>query len=382
MISERKHFLEKVNIMEKLGLGKDGLYLVLRGKLTGCVGKWSWLRLDTCLSNEDIDKLSGGAWNASVDATEQRREHTEQTRNTYKGRSMLYEPWCVEHFSFAESLDNYGSHLTVRAFDNKVDKVKFEYVSDNYDMYIVSGNSGSVIDINKEAEALYLSGFDNGELGLDSLIPGISIEFVRVHRYKVHGHKKYIIYIKFISFKEDRHERLGINFLFDGTSRLRIKSVDDIKSQDSLNWYIDDMIEDRGYTYRAGRPGVPFNRHCYKLADIHKSYNRYGLIIGHQTSIDFVVENDYSTKLIDISLWPKIIDVGKNIDIIITREYNGEVIDTIKINNSHPEVLRDKQSSFIFGNWIFISDVSDSVVGLCRYKLMHKQGTADFIHEI
>lgn len=40
---------------------EKGLYLVLRGKLTGCVGKWSWLRLDTCLSIEDIDKLNGGA---------------------------------------------------------------------------------------------------------------------------------------------------------------------------------------------------------------------------------------------------------------------------------------------------------------------------------
>ena len=355
---------------------EKGLYLVLRGKLTGCVGKWSWLRLDTCLSNEDIDKLSDGAWHASADATTQRREHTEQTRNTYKGRSMSYEPWCVEHFSFAESLDSYGSQLTVRAFDKKVDKVRFQYIPDNYDAYIILGNSSKVLDINKEVVALYLSGFHNGELGLDNLIPGICISFAMDPRYK------YIIYIRFISFREDKHEKLGINFLFDGTSKLRIKSIDDIKSQDSLNWYIDDGIEDKVYTHGVYRPGIPFRSTCYKLADIHKSDNRCGLIIGHQASIDFNIENDYSAKVIDISLCHKVIDVGKNIDIIITREYNGEVIDTIKINNSHPEVLRDKQSSFMFGNWIFTSDVSASVIGLCRYKLMHKQGTADFLHVI
>ena len=376
MISERKHLLEKVNLLEKLGLDKNGLYLVLKGKLTGCEGKYSWLRLDTCLSIEDIDKLNGGAWHVDDNATAQRREQVEQARSAYLGRSVAFEPWCIEHFSFAESLDSYGSQLTVRAFDKKVDKVRFQYIPDNYDAYIIHGNSSKVLDINKEVVALYLSGFHNGELGLDNLIPGICISFAMDPRYK------YIIYIRFINFREDKHEKLGINFLFDGTSKLRIKSIDDIKSQDSLNWYIDDGIEDKVYTHGVYRPGIPFRRTCYKLADIHKSDNRCGLIIGHQASIDFNIENDYSAKVIDISLCHKVIDVGKNIDIIITREYNGEVIDTIKINNSHPEVLRDKQSSFMFGNWIFTSDVSASVIGLCRYKLMHKQGTADFLHVI
>lgn len=187
---------------------------------------------------------------------------------------MAFEPWCIEHFSFADSLDSYGSQLTVRAFDKKVDKVSFQYVPDNYDAYILHGNSGKVLDINREVGAIYLSGFHDGELGLDSLI------------------------------------------------------------------------------------------------------------IGHQASIDFDIENDYSAKVIDISLCHKVIDVGKNIDIIITREYNGEVIDTIKINNSDPRVLRDGYSSFMFGNWIFTSDVSASVIGLCRYKLIHKQGTAEFAHVI
>ena len=58
MIFERKHFLEKVNLIEKLGLDKVGLYFVF-GDMEK--DKWSWIDLNEKWENDSL-KIHGAYW--------------------------------------------------------------------------------------------------------------------------------------------------------------------------------------------------------------------------------------------------------------------------------------------------------------------------------
>lgn len=183
MISERKHFLEKVNLIEKLGLDKVGLYFVFGDREKD---KWSWVDLNEKWENDGL-KIHGDYWSegpqhkikALTDITERYRQSLGvlASKFRYSNHTNVNHTVIIKARAHSGMIDNFC------VFSSK------ELLSQSFDMYII--RDGKVDDLVTKRLVFAISGISTDvrctEINIGEYIPGIRMSFDSRIRDRMQG---------------------------------------------------------------------------------------------------------------------------------------------------------------------------------------------------
>ena len=179
MIFERKHFLEKVNIIEKLGLDKVGLYFVF-GDMEK--DKWSWIDLNEKWENDSL-KIHGDYWSEGP-------QHEIEELNSITERYRRSLGVLASKFRYSNHTNvNHTMIIKARANSGMIDNFCVFSSKELLSQYII--RDGKVDDLVTKRLAFVISGISTDirctEINIGEYIPGIRMSFDSRIRDRMQG---------------------------------------------------------------------------------------------------------------------------------------------------------------------------------------------------
>lgn len=358
MIFERKHFLEKVNIIEKLGLDKDGLYLVFGDRGSD---KWSWIDLNEKWEDYSL-KIHGDYWSEGYwRRIETLNNITERHRQSL---GALASKFRYSNHTNADST----MIIKARAYNGMIDNFYVysskELLSQPFDMYII--RDGKVDDLVTKRLVFAVSGTGTGirstEINLGEYIPGIRISLDSCTREKMQGiniKDAEILSIHIMRKDEeyDENERVTIR-IDNGKECLLSKDI-----TEPLKAFDKELKAKNSFHISAttitplGILGIcPPWRWGFKLAKESEHDGNYGLAaLGESGDLsgftaEFRVDND--DKLSRLLLWNRAQDENINVTVAVT-DGKGNVIAEKKYDRWEERDRQIRQIS-VLGSWIVV----------------------------
>lgn len=179
MIFERKHFLEKVNLIEKLGLDKVGLYFVF-GDMEK--DKWSWIDLNEKWENDSL-KIHGDYWSEGP-------QHEIEELNSITERYRRSLGVLASKFRYSNHTNvNHTMIIKARANSGMIDNFCVFSSKELLSQYII--RDGKVDDLVTKRLAFVISGISTDirctEINIGEYIPGIRMSFDSRIRDRMQG---------------------------------------------------------------------------------------------------------------------------------------------------------------------------------------------------
>lgn len=179
MIFERKHFLEKVNLIEKLGLDKVGLYFVF-GDMEK--DKWSWIDLNEKWENDSL-KIHGDYWSEGP-------QHEIEKLNSITERYRQSLGVLASKFRYSNHTNvNHTMIIKARAHSGMIDNFCVFSSKELVSQYII--RDGKVDDLVTKRLAFVISGISTDirctEINIGEYIPGIRMSFDSRIRDRMQG---------------------------------------------------------------------------------------------------------------------------------------------------------------------------------------------------
>lgn len=179
MIFERKHFLEKVNLIEKLGLDKVGLYFVF-GDMEK--DKWSWIDLNEKWENDSL-KIHGDYWSEGP-------QHEIEELNSITERYRQSLGVLASKFRYSNHTNvNHTMIIKARAHSGMIDNFCVFSSKELLSQYII--RDGKVDDLVTKRLAFVISGISTDirctEINIGEYIPGIRMSFDSRIRDRMQG---------------------------------------------------------------------------------------------------------------------------------------------------------------------------------------------------
>ena len=179
MIFERKHFLEKVNLIEKLGLDKVGLYFVF-GDMEK--DKWSWIDLNEKWENDSL-KIHGNYWSEGP-------QHEIEKLNSITERYRQSLGVLAYKFRYSNHTNvNHTMIIKARAHSGMIDNFCVFSSKELLSQYII--RDGKVDDLVTKRLAFVISGISTDirctEINIGEYIPGIRMSFDSRIRDRMQG---------------------------------------------------------------------------------------------------------------------------------------------------------------------------------------------------
>lgn len=179
MIFERKHFLEKVNIIEKLGLDKVGLYFVF-GDMEK--DKWSWIDLNEKWEDDSL-KIHGDYWSEGP-------QHKIEKLNSITERYRQSLGVLASKFRYSNHTNvNHTMIIKARAHSGMIDNFCVFSSKELLSQYII--RDGKVDDLVTKRLAFVISGISTDirctEINIGEYIPGIRMSFDSRIRDRMQG---------------------------------------------------------------------------------------------------------------------------------------------------------------------------------------------------
>lgn len=179
MIFERKHFLEKINLIEKLGLDKVGLYFVF-GDMEK--DKWSWIDLNEKWENDSL-KIHGDYWSEGP-------QHEIEKLNSITERYRQSLGVLTSKFRYSNHTNvNHTMIIKARAHSGMIDNFCVFSSKELLSQYII--RDGKVDDLVTKRLAFVISGISTDirctEINIGEYIPGIRMSFDSRIRDRMQG---------------------------------------------------------------------------------------------------------------------------------------------------------------------------------------------------
>ena len=179
MIFERKHFLEKVNLIEKLGLDKVGLYFVF-GDMEK--DKWYWIDLNEKWENDSL-KIHGDYWSEGP-------QHEIEELNSITERYRRSLGVLASKFRYSNHTNvNHTMIIKARANSGMIDNFCVFSSKELLSQYII--RDGKVDDLVTKRLAFVISGISTDirctEINTGEYIPGIRMSFDSRIRDRMQG---------------------------------------------------------------------------------------------------------------------------------------------------------------------------------------------------
>lgn len=358
MISERKYFLEKVNIIEKLGLDKGGLYFVFGDREKD---RWSWIDLNEKWENDSL-KIHGDYWSEGY----WRRI---DTLNNITERYRQSLGVLTSKFRYSNHINADSTMLIkVRAYNGMIDNFSVysskELLSQPFDMYVI--RDGKVDDLVTKRSVFAVSGIGTGvrntEINVGEYIQGVRISLDSCTREKMQGiniKDAEILSIHIMRKDEDYDENERVTLKIDnGKECLMSKDITEplkafdkeLKAKNSFH------ISASAITPLGVLGMCPPWRWGFKLAKESEHDGNYGLAaIGESGDLsgftaEFRVDND--DKLSRLLLWTRAQDENINVTVTVTDE-KGSVIAEKKYDCWEERDKHVRQIS-VLGSWIVV----------------------------
>lgn len=372
MIFERKHFLEKVNLIEKLGLDKVGLYFVF-GDMEK--DKWSWIDLNEKWENDSL-KIHGDYWSEGP-------QHEIEKLNSITERYRQSLGVLASKFRYSNHTNvNHTMIIKARAHSGMIDNFCVFSSKELLSQYII--RDGKVDDLVTKRLAFVISGISTDirctEINIGEYIPGIRMSFDSRIRDRMQGidiEDAELLSISIMRKDEDYDENERITLRIDDEKEcLMSKDIteplkafeSELRPDNSFHLSPDDAAK------RLGTIGMcPTWRLGFKLAKNSEHDGNFNLMsIGKVGGLsdftaDFRVDND--DKLSRFMLRYNAQNENMTVTIIVTDE-KGNVIDEKKYGYYEER----ERNITVLGSWIVVRSglmlsIMDSA-HMCTYEYL------------
>lgn len=372
MIFERKHFLEKVNLIEKLGLDKVGLYFVF-GDMEK--DKWSWIDLNEKWENDSL-KIHGDYWSEG-------HQHEIEKLNSITERYRQSLGVLTSKFRYSNHTNvNHTMIIKARAHSGMIDNFCVFSSKELLSQYII--RDGKVDDLVTKRLAFVISGISTDirctEINIGEYIPGIRMSFDSRIRDRMQGidiEDAELLSISIMRKDEDYDENERVTLRIDnGKECLMSKDIteplkafeSELRPGNSFHISPDDAAK------RLGTIGMcPTWRWGFKLAKNSEHDGTFNLMsIGKVGGLsdftaDFRVDND--DKLSRLMLSYNAQNENMTVTIIVT-DGKGNVIDEKKYSYYEER----ERNITVLGSWIVVRSglmlsIMDSA-HMCTYEYL------------
>lgn len=372
MIFERKHFLEKVNLIEKLGLDKVGLYFVF-GDMEK--DKWSWIDLNEKWENDSL-KIHGDYWSEGP-------QHEIDKLNSITERYRQSLGVLTSKFRYSNHTNvNHTMIIKARAHSGMIDNFCVFSSKELLSQYII--RDGKVDDLVTKRLAFVISGISTDirctEINIGEYIPGIRMSFDSRIRDRMQGidiEDAELLSISIMRKDEnyDENERVTLR-IDDGKECLMSKDIteplkafeSELRPGNSFHISPDDAAK------RLGTIGMcPTWRWGFKLAKSSEHDGNFNLMsIGKVGGLsdftaDFRIDND--DKLSRFMLRYNAQNENMTVTIIVT-DGKGNVIAEKKYGYYEER----ERNITVLGSWIVVRSglmlsIMDSA-HMCTYEYL------------
>lgn len=372
MIFERKHFLEKVNLIEKLGLDKVGLYFVF-GDMEK--DKWSWIDLNEKWENDSL-KIHGDYWSEGP-------QHEIEELNSITERYRQSFGVLASKFRYSNHTNvNHTMIIKARAHRGMIDNFCIFSSKELLSQYII--RDGKVDDLVTKRLAFVISGISTDirctEINIGEYIPGIRMSFDSRIRDRMQGidiEDAELLSISIMRKDEDYDENERVTLRIDnGKECLMSKEIteplkafeSELRPGNSFHISPDDAAK------RLGTIGMcPTWRWGFKLAKSSEHDGNFNLLsigkVGGLSNFtaDFRVDND--DKLSRFMLRYNAQNENMTVTIIVT-DGKGNVIAEKKYGYYEERERNIK----VLGSWIVVRSglmlsIMDSA-HMCTYEYL------------
>lgn len=372
MIFERKHFLEKVNLIEKLGLDKVGLYFVF-GDMEK--DKWSWIDLNEKWENDSL-KIHGDYWSEGP-------QHEIEKLNSITERYRQSLGVLASKFRYSNHTNvNHTMIIKARAHSGMIDNFCVFSSKELLSQYII--RDGKVDDLVTKRLAFVISGISTDirctEINIGEYIPGIRMSFDSRIRDRMQGidiEDAELLSISIMRKDEDYDENERVTLRIDnGKECLMSKDIteplkafeSELRPGNSFHISPDDAAK------RLGTIGMcPTWRWGFKLAKSSEHDGNFNLMsIGKVGGLsdftaDFRIDND--DKLSRFMLRYNAQNENMTVTIIVT-DGKGNVIDEKKYGYYEER----ERNITVLGSWIVVRSglmlsIMDSA-HMCTYEYL------------
>lgn len=352
MIFERKHFLEKVNIIEKLGLDKVGLYFVF-GDMEK--DKWSWIDLNEKWENDSL-KIHGDYWSEGP-------QHEIEKLNSITERYRQSLGVLASKFRYSNHTNvNHTMIIKARAHSGMIDNFCVFSSKELLSQYII--RDGKVDDLVTKRLAFVISGISTDirctEINIGEYIPGIRMSFDSRIRDRMQGidiEDAELLSISIMRKDENYDENERVTLRIDnGKECLMSKDI-----TEPLKAFESELRPDNSFhilpdnaAKRLGTIGMcPTWRWGFKLAKSSEHDGNFNLMsIGKVGGLsdftaDFRIDND--DKLSRFMLRYNAQNENMTVTIIVT-DGKGNVIDEKKYSYYEER----ERNITVLGSWIVV----------------------------
>lgn len=372
MIFERKHFLEKVNLIEKLGLDKVGLYFVF-GDMEK--DKWSWIDLNEKWENDSL-KIHGDYWSEGP-------QHEIEKLNSITERYRQSLGVLTSKFRYSNHTNvNHTMIIKARAHSGMIDNFCVFSSKELLSQYII--RDGKVDDLVTKRLAFVISGISTDirctEINIGEYIPGIRMSFDSRIRDRMQGidiEDAELLSISIMRKDEDYDENERVTLRIDnGKECLMSKDIteplkafeSELRPGNSFHISPDDAAK------RLGTIGMcPTWRWGFKLAKSSEHDGNFNLMsIGKVGGLsdftaDFRIDND--DKLSRLMLRYNAQNENMTVTIIVT-DGKGNVIAEKKYGYYEER----ERNITVLGSWIVVRSglmlsIMDSA-HMCTYEYL------------
>lgn len=372
MIFERKHFLEKVNLIEKLGLDKVGLYFVF-GDMEK--DKWSWIDLNEKWENDSL-KIHGDYWSEGP-------QHEIEELNSITERYRQSFGVLASKFRYSNHTNvNHTMIIKARAHRGMIDNFCIFSSKELLSQYII--RDGKVDDLVTKRLAFVISGISTDirctEINIGEYIPGIRMSFDSRIRDRMQGidiEDAELLSISIMRKDEDYDENERVTLRIDnGKECLMSKEIteplkafeSELRPGNSFHISPDDAAK------RLGTIGMcPTWRWGFKLAKSSEHDGNFNLLsigkVGGLSNFtaDFRVDND--DKLSRFMLRYNAQNENMTVTIIVT-DGKGNVIAEKKYSYYEER----ERNITVLGSWIVVRSglmlsIMDSA-HMCTYEYL------------
>lgn len=372
MLFERKHFLEKVNLIEKLGLDKVGLYFVF-GDMEK--DKWSWIDLNEKWENDSL-KIHGDYWSEGP-------QHGIEKLNSITERYRQSLGVLASKFRYSNHTNvNHTMIIKARAHSGMIDNFCVFSSKELLSQYII--RDGKVDDLVTKRLAFVISGISTDirctEINIGEYIPGIRMSFDSRIRDRMQGidiEDAELLSISIMRKDENYDENERVTLRIDnGKKCLMSKDIteplkafeSELRPGNSFHISPDDAAK------RLGTIGMcPTWRWGFKLAKNSEHDGTFNLMsIGKVGGLsdftaDFRVDND--DKLSRLMLSYNAQNENMTVTIIVT-DGKGNVIDEKKYSYYEER----ERNITVLGSWIVVRSglmlsIMDSA-HMCTYEYL------------